>query len=772
MKKLNISWLSLPVLFLIIVTNHQFCWGAFSNKSIISIKNIKNPVIEAIAPDNCLEGANDIKILGKNFVNVQQVTIWEESGSKALANTKFSVNSSTQITTQVDLLPGKYFIIVTTKYGMSNKSPLLTVNDGKNEVQPILKFKMNLTSPQNNSQNISLDTFFDRALEIPAQVSYEVRASNTGRLDSGVLKFETGVTQKVFTLNVTNHQLNNLAEDLRINLYDSVNVDLETDNLLVVNVKDPRFGGRGDGLTLDREAVQRALDYLFGHGEGVLYFPKGVYPIYQVYLPWGVTLLGEGTLEAVLKAPDRVHTLIGSNFWRMFRTVTGKYKYSGNQDSPPLRFHNLVVDYNGPQQIGWNDGYNAEQNFCLELGGYDTTNPGRLKFEMDNCEVRHSVTDGLSIIANVDVTVTNTVFKTNRRGSLCILGGHSVTRAKGIKILNDLGIYAIALQSEPCIKGFQMDGKGPLYFELNVENAEVEGQIDLGNQAYDRLGAGTLVHFRNVQAPKGDLLITNGSGGKMIFDQCTFGQLGTHYFLMPHDLTFNDCTFIMRRKWWDGTWPEACVRLAWNQGGTMWQEQVLTFNNCTFTAEESTADAPHYTSAVKIVLWESFDNNNKVIFNGGIVTDKLKCVIDSNYGGMATMVFKDLTSYANAASFRLSGGDGSGRYHAVFDNVKVLSGKFATLCRVGSECKLTFVNLSLDNQFNWLSCASQQLEFTLPTIEGTRIIWGDEPPTHTHGLPGDIFRLKSNPSQTWVCTKVGFLNEYNKVNYWANWQAK
>jgi len=539
---------------------------------------------------------------------------------------------------------------------------------------------------------------------------------------------------------------------------------------IFINVK-IKSNAKGDGITNDSKAIQSAIDYAANSGGGVIFFPRGTYLVYEIKLPHNVTLMGEGRDFSILKAPDRVDLLINKNSWRMFRTVTGgiQYKYEGDYDSDGLIFKNIAIDYNGPNQIGWDGKYNAEQNFCLELGA-SAKRPGRLKVIMDNCEVRHSVTDGISIIANVDLTVTNTVFKTNRRGSLCILGGHSIIKAKNIKVFNDLGIYAMGLQSEPCVDGYLVEGKGPQYFEFYVENALVEGRIDIGNHAYDRKGAGTVVHFKNVNARKGDLLITNGSGGRMLFENCKFGQLGSWYFLMPHDVTFNNCEFIMRRNLKDGKWPESCVRLAWNQGGTTWRNQILTFNNCTFTAEESTQDAEHVTSAVKVVLWENFDNNNKVVFNGGVVTDKLKSVIDSNYGGMATMVFKKLVTYAHDTSFRLSGGAGTGRYHATFEKVLVKNGKFARLYGTHPDCKIVYKDMVMDAEVNWLSCFNAALSLSPPTLSGNRIIQGDNPPgPDTHGLVGDLYVLRTNPNQKWRCTKNGYWHEWNKYTVPASW---
>jgi hypothetical protein len=753
------------------------------------------PVISAISPATATAGAFNVILTGSNLLNSQSVAVYNATTGASAGNANFTADSDTQITASVNLGAGSYFFQATSPAGKSNNSPTLSVAavspvppvpdptpepapapvpapaPAPSTVIPIMNFSLSFTSnstPQTLTLAVTLSSptnqlvMADYTVVSGASVQIDNDPSKATTIASGQVTLQSGTTQTNVSIPVNTE----IDKAIVVTLANPINAQLAStsytfslDRKVLVSVKDNLFGASGDGTTLDKTAVQEAIDYVMNNGGGLVYFPVGTYPVYSIKLPPNITLAGAGDRQSILKAPDHVDLLIGSKFWRMFVTATAPtaYRYGGDLDSEPLSFQNLIIDYNGPNQTGWDDGYNAEQNFCIELGA-SANKPGRLKVTFDNCEIKHSVTDGISILANVDLTVTNCLFKTNRRGSLCILGGHSVTRTKNISVLNDLGIYAMALQSEPCANGYLVEGKGPQYFEFYVEDAQVEGTIDLGNQAYDRKGAGTIVSFKNVNAQKGDLLITNGSGGKMVFENSKFGQLGSWYFLMPHDVTFTNCEFTMRRKWWDGKWPETCVRLAWNQGGTTWQNQVLNFDNCTFTAEETTADADHVTSAVKVVLWENFDNNNKVAFNGGVVTDRLKTVMDSNYGGMGTMVFKDLVSYANDINFRLSGGAGTGRYLAIFDNVHVLNGKFGRFFSSHPDCIINYNNMFMDQAVNWISSYNYSMSVT---VQGTRTVLGGTPPTaSTDGLIGDVYQLKGDPSKRWHCTDNGFWADY------------
>jgi hypothetical protein len=538
-------------------------------------------------------------------------------------------------------------------------------------------------------------------------------------------------------------------------------------NPLIINVKDQIFGAKGDGITIDKNAVQSAIDYVYARGGGTVYFPKGTYLVYGIKLLPNITLAGEGKRESILKAPDRVDLLIKKKFWRMFVTVTGGrgYIYEGDKDSLPLIFRNLTIDYNGPHQIGWQPGYNAEQNFCIELGA-SPKKPGHLKVIFDNCEIKHSVTDGISIIANVDCTITNCLFKTNCRGSITILGGHSVIRAKNITVLCDLR-YCLALKYEVCVFGYGHTRRA----DFTVEDSYIEGEICIGMEPYSLTGGDqSEIRLKNIDASKGDYIFSS-HGATFMVSNCKFGAMGG-WTLMPENMTFTDCEFILTRNAISGKIPNACVGIMWNQGPTAWKNEKLTYNNCTFTAANN---ALNYGStnlaAFNIVLQEKSSNNNKLMVNGGVVTNKLKHVLISNYGGMSKIYIKGLNIYSSDTAFDLK--SGTNKYDTAFnitlDNIHVHQGKYMKLDLGNSDNRLTDINVTLEEGVNWLE-SNVNSSYDKLTISGFRTILGTEPPCpQTHGLPGDIYRLKSNPNLKWHCKSAGFWCESLHKNIPANW---
>ncbi len=72
-------------------------------------------------------------------------------------------------------------------------------------------------------------------------------------------------------------------------------------NQQTVNVKDIMYGAKGDGVSDDIAAIQKAVDAVYKRGGGTVYFPKGTYVVYGIKLPANITLAGEGKRESILK---------------------------------------------------------------------------------------------------------------------------------------------------------------------------------------------------------------------------------------------------------------------------------------------------------------------------------------------------------------------------------------------------------------------------------------------------------------------------------------
>lgn len=74
------------------------------------------------------------------------------------------------------------------------------------------------------------------------------------------------------------------------------------------NIRD--FGATGDGLTIDSDAVNRAIDAASANGGGTVYFPAGYYLCYSIHLKTNITLyLDQGSWIVAAETPAAVTAL-------------------------------------------------------------------------------------------------------------------------------------------------------------------------------------------------------------------------------------------------------------------------------------------------------------------------------------------------------------------------------------------------------------------------------------------------------------------------------
>lgn len=79
----------------------------------------------------------------------------------------------------------------------------------------------------------------------------------------------------------------------------SVNLDVAVAGNILINVKSPSFGAKGDGTTDDTSAINAAAAFADSVGNATIYFPPGDYRITAtIDLPDGVSMLGSAPLQA------------------------------------------------------------------------------------------------------------------------------------------------------------------------------------------------------------------------------------------------------------------------------------------------------------------------------------------------------------------------------------------------------------------------------------------------------------------------------------------
>ena len=106
----------------------------------------------------------------------------------------------------------------------------------------------------------------------------------------------------------------------------------DSQSTIVISVKDPAYGAKGDGGTDDTVAVQAAINAASAAGGGQIFFPTGTYVVGTLTLPTNVHLCGAGRdiASLLLKAGTNSDLILGTNFGSLTGTngTGGVYGWS------------------------------------------------------------------------------------------------------------------------------------------------------------------------------------------------------------------------------------------------------------------------------------------------------------------------------------------------------------------------------------------------------------------------------------------------------------
>lgn len=106
------------------------------------------------------------------------------------------------------------------------------------------------------------------------------------------------------------------------------------------------FGAKGDGNTLDTDAINRAIEAAAAAGGGTVCFPAGSYLSYSIHLKSNVELhLGRG---ATLLAADSPHQPVSSGYYDQAEPNPAAHHY---QDFGHTHFHNSLIWGEGLENI-------------------------------------------------------------------------------------------------------------------------------------------------------------------------------------------------------------------------------------------------------------------------------------------------------------------------------------------------------------------------------------------------------------------------------------
>jgi len=497
-----------------------------------------------------------------------------------------------------------------------------------------------------------------------------------------------------------------------------------------VSVK--QFGATGDGATDDTAAIQLAVDAV-GKTGGTLLFPPGIYVVTSVGLRPGVRYLGYG---ATIKRPA------GQGKWtRTFNAAAQGYLYSGDKDSAPITVEGLTFDGNREAQGDYRK-YQLEQAHLLFLAA-DRKRAGRLRARILNCHFRDNVADAISLYTNVDVRIINSSARDCFRGGITITGGYSRVHIQNFTAEGK--VHPTGIDVEVDGAGFGDSKK----IELIMNGLSLpDGDFDLG------VSDGSIVLGTNIIARAPFNLY--GRDSTVRISNSVFGvgrySAKANRIVYPGDVTFQNCQFQIdgksdpaeKSKW-------SAIHLYWNVGGGKSRGQSLKLLDCDFTVKSGIADQDD-TYAV-YCEGDVAERNNRLLVEGGSISSAFDFGVMMKQGGSVQV--REVAIEAQTAM--VFGSAEKWPINALIDGVRIGGAKcYAVIPTHLPENRFTHRNVEIDESVNVIET---KYGIAGNQFIGRRIILGGNPPgAVTHGLKGDVFRLR-NPlagkSYEWICVKSG-----------------
>ena len=189
----------------------------------------------------------------------------------------------------------------------------------------------------------------------------------------------------------------------------------------------------------------------------------------------------------------------------------------------------------------------------------------------------------------------------------------------------------------------------------------------------------------------------------------------------------------------------------WSISGSDVRGQSLKLIDCDFEVGPEIAEED--TTYAVYAEGDRAERNNRLLMTGGNIPAEFDYGVFLSQGG--TVALRDTQIRAEKAMYL--GSAAQWAIDAFIDNVRIEGSKtYAVIPTHGTSNRFTHRDVVLDESVNVIETT---YGISDNQYVGSRTILGEEPPTGgTHGLLGDIYRLKiPAPGMTyeWVCTNGG-----------------
>lgn len=241
---------------------------------------------------------------------------------------------------------------------------------------------------------------------------------------------------------------------------------------IFTNVKDPAYGAKGDGTTVDTTAIQNAINAVATAGGGTVYLPAGTYVCSGLYLASKVTLAGAG-MGATVMIMDPA-TVPGTGSW-VVRVANGS-----TASASYVTVRDLTIDGNKA----------VFTNPTAKMYGYylGTATIGNVTdCAVTRVEIRNCPTYALDIVDALRVAVTD-CFSHDNGVALGSFGACS-----GYEILADDVTLVNCRAVNNNTKGFTSGEGGVTHYRTNLIGCTAQGNTSDGFYFHDGLTASKIV---------------------------------------------------------------------------------------------------------------------------------------------------------------------------------------------------------------------------------------------------------------------------------------
>ena len=240
-------------------------------------------------------------------------------------------------------------------------------------------------------------------------------------------------TQGYYEINDNGAGIYQIVEDKDNSNGEELENGLEAEIIVKNKINVHQLGAKGDGVTDDTEAIQKALDY----GDAYIEFSKDkTYKVTALELKEGNKILGnQATLKrANLKSSEYGYSDDEINWNRL---LTFNYYNEKGGSSKETSIDGLTLDGSAFDMWKEEEEYKYHQaSLLIALANSEDAKEVHANINISNCKFMNNYSDGIHIVQNVNAKIENCTSQDCFRGGLVITGGASDIQCNNMKCIS------------------------------------------------------------------------------------------------------------------------------------------------------------------------------------------------------------------------------------------------------------------------------------------------------------------------------------------------